>query len=332
MMDVNRGLSHPALLSRLKAFSRKFFSWWIRVQPFHLAPFPEHPPATMDAIKKKMEKLTNETAAAEARIETFERLKESNEAEAEKFEEQLRIVNKKIQSLESAYDVTVEDLFNQTVKLEAMEKKASMADGEVSALRNKLILLQENAEKQEDKLAKSTLELALACQTADTIVKRRHELENMVSSNEDKIDALEKQVRDAQFTNGESERKFEDISRKMATLEADAQRGNERAEGAEKKLVEIEEELKVVGAAMQTLEVGEEKSFAREEKLQVEIMELRMKLKVAEYRGENEEMNIQRLNVRIDQVEEDLLAEKYKIKKSSDNLNQIFEDMINMVV
>ena len=44
----------------------------------------------------------------------------------------------------------------------------------------------------------------------------------------------------------------------MATLEADAQRGNERAEGAEKKLIELEEELKVVGAAMQALEVGEE--------------------------------------------------------------------------
>ena len=107
---------------------------------------------------------------------------------------------------------------------------------------------------------------------------------------------------DAQFTNTESERKYEDISRKMATLEADAQRGNERAEGAEKKLIELEEELKVVGAAMQALEVGEEKSFAREEQLQCEILELRQKLKVAEYRGENEEMNIQRLNVRIDQV------------------------------
>ena len=109
-------------------------------------------------------------------------------------------------------------------------------------------------------------------------------------------------MRDAQFTNTESERKYEDISRKMATLEADAQRGNERAEGAEKKLIELEEELKVVGAAMQALEVGEEKSFAREEQLQCEILELRQKLKVAEYRGENEEMNIQRLNVRIDQV------------------------------
>ena len=275
----------------------------------------------MDAIKKKMEKLSAETAAAETRIETFERMKEANEAEAEKYEEQLRLVsnylnshslstssflisqvNKKIQNIESNYDVAVEDLFNQSVKLEAMEKKAGMADSDVSALRNKLILLQENAEKQEDKLAKSTLELAFACQTADSIVKRRHELENIVSSNEDKIDALEKQVRDAQFTNSESERKYEDISRKMATLEADAQRGNERAEGAEKKLIELEEELKVVGAAMQALEVGEEKSFAREEQLQCEILELRQKLKVAEYRGENEEMNIQRLNVRIDQV------------------------------
>ena len=98
----------------------------------------------MDAIKKKMEKLSAETAAAETRIETFERMKEANEAEAEKYEEQLRLVsnylnshslstssflisqvNKKIQNIESNYDVAVEDLFNQSVKLEAMEKKAS---------------------------------------------------------------------------------------------------------------------------------------------------------------------------------------------------------------
>ena len=32
------------------------------------------------------------------------------------------------------------------------------------------------------------------------------------------------------------------------------------------------------------------------------------------------------------QIEEDLLTEKYKIKKISDDLNQTFEDMINMSV
>ena len=83
---------------------------------------------------------------------------------------------------------------------------------------------------------------------------------------------------------------------------------------------------------MQTLKVGEEKTIQREEKSQEEIMELINKLKRSEYRGEQAEMNIQRLNVRIDQVEEDLLGEKYKIKKVSDDLNQTFDNMINMNV
>ena len=83
---------------------------------------------------------------------------------------------------------------------------------------------------------------------------------------------------------------------------------------------------------MQTLEVGEEKSRLREEKLQVQILELINKLKASEYRGENADMNIQRMNVRIDQIEEDLLQVKLTIKKSSDDLELIFEDMIQMRV
>jgi len=286
----------------------------------------------VDSIKKKMEKLANETAEAEARIAHFEEIKAQNEAEAEKFEEQLRTVQKKMQAMESAFDVCTEDLFNQTVKLEEMEKKAGNAEGEVSALRGRLILLQENNEKQEERLAKATLELAGACLRADQNVRKRIELENGVSSNEESIDSLDKQLVESKFNLAASESKFDDISRKLATLEADAQRGNERADAAEKKISDIEEELKVVGQNLQTLEVGEEKTIHREETLQSEIMELRNKLKASEYRGEQAEMNIQRLNVRIDQTEEDLLSEKMKIKKISDELNQTFDDMLNMSV
>merc|ERR1719175_464332 len=210
-----------------------------------------------------------------------------------------------MQAMESQFDVCTEDLFNQTIKLEEMEKKAGNAEGEVSSLRGRLILLQENNEKQEERLAKATLELAGACQRADASVRKRIELENGVSSNEETIDNLDKQLAESKVTLSDSENKFDDISRKLATLEADATRGNERAE-------------------------GEEKKIAREEASQNEILELLYKLKRSEYRGEQAEMNIQRLNVRIDQVEEDLLGEKYKIKKISDDLNQTFEDMINM--
>merc|ERR1712106_804393 len=235
-----------------------------------------------------------------------------------------------MQAMESSFDVCTEDLFNQTVKLEEMEKKAGHGEGEVSALRGRMILLQENNEKQEERLAKSTLELAGACLRADSNVRKRTELENAVQSNEEQIDALDKQLAESKITLGDSESKYDDISRKLATLEADALRGNERAESAEQKIMDLEEELKVVGQNLQTLEVGEEKTLQREEASQSEILELMHKLKMSEYRGEQAEMNIQRMNVRIDQIEEDLLSEKYKIKKVSDELNQTFEDMINM--
>merc|ERR1719347_1122441 len=198
-----------------------------------------------------------------------------------------------MQVMEGQFDVCTEDLFNQTLKLEEMEKKAGNAESEVSALRSRLILLQENNEKQEDRLAKATLELAGACLRADGAVRKRMELENGESSNEESIDSLDKQLEESKFTLSASESKYDDISRKLATLEADAVRGNEKAEVAEKKIMDIEEELKVVGANMHLLEMSEEKTMRREESLQAEITDLRNKLKLSEYRGEQAEMNIE---------------------------------------
>ena len=107
--------------------------------------------------------------------------------------------------MESQFDVCTEDLFNQTIKLEEMEKKAGNAEGEVSSLRGRLILLQENNEKQEERLAKATLELAGACQRADASVRKRIELENGVSSNEETIDNLDKQLSESKVTLSDSE-------------------------------------------------------------------------------------------------------------------------------
>ena len=286
----------------------------------------------MDSIKKKMEKLANESAEAEAKIARFAGIKADNEIEAEKIEEQLRNVQKKMQAMESKFDVCTEDLFNQTVKLEEMEKNAGNAESDVSTLRGRLCLLQENNEKQEERLARAILELARCCKRADNNVRKRIELENKVSTNEVSIDNLDKQLSESKVTLADSESKYEDIYRKLVTLEADAARGNERDEGAEMKIMDLEEELKVVGQNLQTLEVGEEKTIQREEKSQKEIKELVNKLKISVNRSEQAEMNIQRLNVRIDQVEEDILAEKYKMMKISDDLNQTFDDMINLSV
>ena len=163
---------------------------------------------------------------------------------------------------------------------------------------------------------------------ADSAVKNRQRLENNNTYNEEQCDKLETQLKEDKFTMTESERKYEDIARKLTSMEAELERGNERCALGEKKIIDIEEELRVVGQNLQQLEVSEEKAFQREENYQNQLQNLTVSLKAAENREENAIMNIQRLNIRIDQIEEDLLAEKMKIKRVSDDLDQTFTTML----
>lgn len=284
----------------------------------------------MDSIKKKMQSLAKETSNAEARaVRSEEEVKRINDT-ADSYEENVKQLQKKIQATEGQFDVCTEDLFNQTIKLEEMEKKAGNAEGEVGALARRMLLLEENVVRSEERLAIAITNLAKTSLKADKNVRDRHLMEQEVYSKGEKMDSLEQQLKDAQYTLGESERKYETIARKLATLESESERSNERAESGECKIIDLEDELKVVGQSLQTLEVSEEKAMKREEQYQKQIFELRKSLKVAVDRSENAEMDIQRMNVRIDQIEEDLLTEKLKIKNVSDDLNQCFHEMLDV--
>merc|ERR1711970_1531056 len=285
------------------------------------------PPPSMDSIKKKMQSLARETANATARAEKWEKEVASINATADAFEEQVKNLQKKIQQTESAFDVCTEDLFNQTIKLEEMEKKAGNAEGQVGDLARRLLLMEESSVKSEERLAVSATNLAKTSMDADQSIKDQHVISEVCTKKSENNDGLETQLKDAQYTLTDSENKYETLARKLNTSETENCRSNERAETVEFKFCDIEDELKVVGQNQQTLEVSEEKSLEREDILQKQIKELLGKLKLADTRSENSEMDIGRLNVRIDKVEEDLVTEKSKIKQVSDDLNAVFTDL-----
>ena len=282
----------------------------------------------MDAIKKKMQSLATDTASALERALKYEDEIRMTTASAEAFEEQVRNIQKKMQSLEGQFDACTESLFDVTVKLEVKEKAFANAEGDVGALSRRILLLEDEVEKSEERLALTVTKLCVESRRADGAVKKRQQLENMNSASEEQTDNLETQLKEAKFMLEESERKYEDISRKLGTLETELDRSNERADIGENKIISLEEELKVVGQNLQSLEVSEEKAIQREENYQKQIRDLSNRLKIAETRDENATMNIGRLNIKIDQIEESLLTEKLKIKKVSDDLNQTFDDML----
>merc|ERR1711970_1101625 len=181
----------------------------------------------MDSIKKKMQGLANGTAGAIARAENWEREVASINASAEHFEDQVKNLQKKIQQTEAQYDVCTEDLFNQTIKLEEMEKKAGNAEGCVGDLARRLLLLEENAVKSEERLAISVTNLAKTSLGADQSVKDQHDMNNVCAKKSENNDGLETQLKEAQYTLTESETKYETLARKLNTVETEATRANE---------------------------------------------------------------------------------------------------------
>jgi len=284
----------------------------------------------MDSIKSKMLSLSQATAEATARTSVFEEELRKNNELAEKFEEQLRTIQKKMQSLEGQFDDCTEQVFEVGLKLEQKEKAYNSAESDVGGLTRRALLIEEEVERSEERLARAVTDLCVQFHRADSAIKKRQQLENQNSHNEEQGDTLDTQLKEERETMTESEARFEDIARKLATLEAELERSLDRCTTGEKKISELEEELKLVGQNLQQLEVSEEKAFQREENYQKQIENLALSLKRAVNRDESATMNIQRLNIRIDQIEEDLLNEKLKIKKLSDEVNTTFDDMLRV--
>merc|ERR1712183_34832 len=120
-------------------------------------------------------------------------------------------------------------------------------ESELSALSRRTFLLEDEVQKSEIKLAKATLELGLESKRADKIIKVVNAATSKSMNDEVEIEALGKQEREAKFMLADSEKKYEEIFRRLGVMEEELKRAVERADDCQKKVESIDEELKVVG-------------------------------------------------------------------------------------
>merc|ERR1712243_293173 len=113
---------------------------------------------------------------------------------------------------------------NANQRLEEKEKALQNAEGEVAALNRRIQLLEEDLERSEERLATATQKLAEASHAADESVRMRKVLENRSLSDEERMEALENQLKEARFLAEEADRKYDEVARKLAMVEADLER------------------------------------------------------------------------------------------------------------
>ena len=112
------------------------------------------------------------------------------------------------------------------------------AEGEVAALNRRIQLLEEDLERGEERLATATQKLAEASHAADESERIRKALENKNDMEDDRVAILEAQLAQAKLIAEEADKKYEEVARKLAMVEADLERAEGRAETGESKIVE----------------------------------------------------------------------------------------------
>merc|ERR1711910_244341 len=283
----------------------------------------------MDAIRKKMKSLKDETDGLYAIIQKFEdQTKEAN-ALADQCDCDIRDYGKKVHGYEIELDETTDKLNKANESYEEKDKMHKEVEGDISALTRRIMLMEEESKKAEVSLANTVTKLALSSKQADEVLKKVKVVESKCMNNEVTIEELDKNLRQTTKMASDNEQKLDELSRKLGVQEEELKRAIERAELAESKLKSIEEELQMVGENMKQLELSAEKAVEREEKLKDKILSIQNKYKAAEGRFEYGEMNITKLNQRIDDVEDEIYREKLKIKKVSDELGETFDDMLD---
>merc|ERR1712240_1004538 len=218
----------------------------------------------------------------------------------------------------------LEQLQASTSKMEQLDAEYKDKEGGVNAQSRRVLLLENEATIQIEKLATTVLKLALMSKDADNIVKGCRHWESKTMNNEVEIEELDTNLREARRIATDNEMKYDNLARSLAMMEDELKRADERVKTAEASVVVIEDELSAIGENQKALEVSEEKARRREEKYQDQIKQINIRLKQSESRSEYAEMNISKLHLRIDEREDEIIREKLKINAVSGQLDDTF--------
>ncbi|ETN79931.1 Tropomyosin [Necator americanus] len=238
---------------------------------------------TEDRLKiatSKLEEAVN-PLQAEAEVAALNRRMTLLEEELERAEERLKIATEKLEEATQNVDESERARKSMETRSQQDEERANFLETQVDEAK----VIAEDADR-----------------------KARKSLENRVDVDEDRCAELETKLREAQALLHETESKSEEVhvvhcallppcpfaclvlfpcskrevARKLAMVEADLERAEERAEAGENKIVELEEELRVVGNNLKSLELSEEKALEKEDIFADQLRQLDFRMKEPE--------------------------------------------------
>lgn len=281
----------------------------------------------MEAIKKKIAALKLEMDAANEKVEVNETKAKQENIRADRLNDDLRDLQKRLTQLERDYAVSKANLEQSTADLEQCEKSWSRAEQDRTVLTKKVQEIEASLTKKEELRLSATLKLEHATELADDAQRMCNVLADRSRLDEERMEKLMSELKDARLIAEDADAKSDEISRKLQFVEEELEAAEERVKTSEAKIVEREDELFIVQNIVKSLEVSEEKANQRVEDFKVQLKLLKRKLKEAEKRAITAERTVKMLLKEVDMKGDELREEKEKYKAVCDDMDATFAEM-----
>lgn len=281
----------------------------------------------MEAIKKKIAALKLEMDAANEKVEVNETKAKQENIRADRLNDDLRDLQKRLTQLERDYTVTKVNFEQSTADLEQCEKSWSKAEQDRTVLTKRVQEIEASLTKKEELRLSATLKLARATELADDAQRMCNVLTDRSRLDEERMEKLTSELKDARLIAEDADAKSDEIAKKLQFVEEELEAAEERVKTSEAKIVEREDELFIVQNIVKSLEVSEEKANQRVEDFKVQLKSLKKKLKEAEKRAISAERMVKALLKEVDMKEDELREEKEKYKAVCDDMDATFAEM-----
>ncbi|XP_018345215.1 PREDICTED: tropomyosin-2-like [Trachymyrmex septentrionalis] len=281
----------------------------------------------MEAIKKKIAALKLEMDAANEKVEVNETKAKQENVRADRLNDDLGDLQKRLSQLERDYTVTKANLEQSTADLEQCEKSWSKAEQDRTVLTKRVQEIEASLTKKEELRLSATLKLARATELADDAQRMCNVLADRSRLDEERMEKLMSELKDARLIAEDADAKSDEIAKKLQFVEEELEAAEERVKTSEAKIVEREDELFIVQNIVKSLEVSEEKANQRVEDFKLQLKSTKKKLKEAEKRAITAERTVKTLLKEMDMKEDELREEKEKYKAVCDDMDATFAEM-----
>ncbi|CAL1689052.1 unnamed protein product [Lasius platythorax] len=281
----------------------------------------------MNAIKKRLQMLKLEKDLAMDKADLCDQQAREANRKEEKLRDEVHELEKKLMQMEHDLKVSKTQLIKSNKDLEMKERIYIVTQSELAVFNRKMQQCIQNLEKSEERRLSAQTKLTQAMETAEDAKRICKVLENRSKQDEERMDQLMTQLKEARLIAEDADTKSDDISRKLAFVEDELEAAEERVKSSEAKILEREDELFIVGNILKSLEVSEEKANQRVEEFKTQLKELKMKLKAAEKRAIIAEKTVKIFTKEMDKREDYLSKEKEKYKFICNDLDSTFSEL-----